>query len=346
MRLPLRSALLTLLLACHREDVLVTATVQCGTNVGECRSGFLQDLPDGGQVCYGAIGPMPEICDGLDNDCDGFVDDNLGDLGYCTSQCYPGGENRCIEGVLQCVPFIQPMPEVCNGRDDNCDGIIDNVIYDGGDFCYTGPPGTDGNGICHPGLWHCTNGHQTCSDQTPMPEVCDGIDNDCNGKVDDGIICDRPKDLRITASWNYPNDFDIHLLDDKDGGVLDNGYWSDGWNTSPDDCYYSDMNPVWSSNPAENPSLAFDDLFGPNGEVTTMQQMSTHDHYTVGLHLYSWKSAPTQATVTVKVYCGGNMLIDRSLTLDEWAMWRVGRIWYLPGDPCHWEELGDGGMTF
>ena len=54
--------------------------------------------------------------------------------------------------------------------------------------CYSGPAGTEGVGICHGGLQTCTGGaFGACvGEQVPVPETCNNLDDDCNGKVDDG----------------------------------------------------------------------------------------------------------------------------------------------------------------
>jgi len=71
----------------------------------------------------------PEVCNGVDDDCNTFIDDNLGNttcgLGAC-QRSVPA----CVGGVPQtCTPGT-PTPEVCNGIDDNCDGTIDNGFVD------------------------------------------------------------------------------------------------------------------------------------------------------------------------------------------------------------------------
>jgi len=73
-------------------------------------------------------------------------------------------------------------PEVCNGKDDDCDGFIDNDVTTNGDACDTGQMG-----LCGVGVLDCQDGKSVCVEKnTPQVEICDGYDNDCNGKVDDG----------------------------------------------------------------------------------------------------------------------------------------------------------------
>ena len=172
---------------CHPDNRL-------SINRGVCHDGTMHCDEDGGMECLGFIGPGPEICDGLDNDCDGWVDEDLKKT--CSNEC-GNGQQVCLIGEWSPCNAPQPSPEVCDGIDNDCDGQIDEQTDLPVEFCYTGPPGTASLGICHPGSTRCIDGQSVCMyEQTPVPEICDGIDNDCNGLIDDGITA-LPLDLVV-----------------------------------------------------------------------------------------------------------------------------------------------------
>ena len=186
-----------------------------GTTVAKCYCVALGD--------YKAINPgdckdddakinpaATEICDNIDNDCDKVVDEGCDDDGdgYCDStMALVGTPLVCPSGGQDCNDAdanINPSKaEVCgNGKDDNCSGGQNDVGAVGCTQFYADSDGdkygsTTKKCLCFPeGGYGATNGAD-CDDadklKNPgMVEACDGVDNDCDGVVDDG--CDDDGD--------------------------------------------------------------------------------------------------------------------------------------------------------
>jgi hypothetical protein len=150
----------------------------CGPGTWSCQQGALVCVPDGA--------PTPELCNGLDDNCEGNVDEgnpeggaacDTGAFGVCQA-----GIITCSNGGLSCEASELPSPELCNGLDDDCDGAVDQGDPEGGGACDTGQLG-----VCQPGTLTCSGGALLCApDQTVSPEVCNGLDDNCDGQVDEG----------------------------------------------------------------------------------------------------------------------------------------------------------------
>ncbi len=174
--------------ACYPGPVGTRGVGPCIAGTQACAGGVFG-------ACVGAVIPATETCDGVDNDCNGTADD-----GIVPVSCYSGpagttgvgacraGTRTCSGGTLgACIGEVVPTAEVCDGIDNECNGAVDNGIAPVS--CYSGPAGTSGVGACHGGTRSCTGGAlgACVGEVVPVTEACDGVDNNCNGSIDDGI---------------------------------------------------------------------------------------------------------------------------------------------------------------
>ena len=221
--------LLTLLLACEGD----------GPEPATDADGDGYSITDCDDTSAAAHPGAEEICDGLDNDCNGEIDeqggltlhadvdgDGYGDPAVSATLCEPGSGwvgnfDDCDDTSADNHPEAD---EVCDGVDNNCDGLIDDDDEGlvSGDWSFD----SDGDGYggdlraerCSYEEGYVLEGGD-CDDKDTtlspgVDEVCDGIDNDCDGLID------AEDDSAVDAAWYYPDD-------DGDGyGAEDAGTFS------------------------------------------------------------------------------------------------------------------------
>ncbi len=194
-----------------------TERVGCRTGPNWIQPGADPDCDDGDPAVHPGAS---EICNGIDDDCDGLVDgddaadllmwyrdadgDGFGDAATARSSCEPasgwiepGAWADCDDGD----PAVHPQAtELCNGVDDDCDGVVDEedapdavpwyVDNDGDRF---GDPARSVLSCDPPPGYVSSPGD--CDDlraETHLgaEELCNGLDDDCDGVVDEDDATD------------------------------------------------------------------------------------------------------------------------------------------------------------
>ena len=203
-------------LECNPAQIILEANIPCHTEDGY--PGTKDKICNKGQIQYTNCKTdcFEEVCDLLDNDCDGDIDEGVknacGGCGDVPEEVCDYVDNNCDgqidEGVSNACGTCGKEPEeVCNGIDDNCDGKIDEGQLNACGKC--GPVGdeicdgldNDCDGLvdedlveecstdCETNLQYCVGGQWICTAKQPKEEICNGLDDDCDGKADEGLDC-------------------------------------------------------------------------------------------------------------------------------------------------------------
>ena len=200
----------------------------CGGSCGACPEG--EACFDGG--CHpeeGCVAGTTPGCDGcLCEACVCALDP------YCCETAWDGiCVQECVEDCGGCGPCV---PD-CTGKvcgDDGCGGTCgacegDSLCCGGGCLPLICTIENE-HGVCH-GPTVCANGQGTCAAKAPDPEVCNGLDDDCDGAVDEGF-------------QDVDQDGQADCVDGDDDG--------DGWSDAVDNC-------PWVHNPFQVNSDSFPD---------------------------------------------------------------------------------------
>ncbi len=142
--------------------------------------------PKSGSAKCSATIPAEDLCNGLDDDCDGDIDDG----GQIGKPCGKSSKGLCKMGIVVCSKDLQevcdgnvdPAPEICDDQDNNCEGQTDE------EFPEDNAPCGLAVGICKQGKTWCNKGKLDCKgDVKPQTETCNSLDDDCDGATDEEL---------------------------------------------------------------------------------------------------------------------------------------------------------------
>ena len=250
--------------------------------------------------------PMaPELCNGLDDDCDMLIDEGLATVGYYPDCDMDGYGNASATPIMTCT--VPPMAacasggqwvmqagdcadtdpmrhmgatEACNGVDDDCDAMIDDIIH-GTVVCTAAQTRSCSNAACGTmGTESCSATCLAWSGRCVATEICNGCDDDGDGAPDNGFTCARGSSQACTVpTCGTP------------GTQLCSGTCSWGACTGPEVCNYCDDN--GNGNFSEEKPQAINtatthipdcrgpdfQLFGPGSACTMVGSASNYEYW-------------------------------------------------------------------
>lgn len=293
--------------------------------------------------CVGSVGPSPETCDGVDNDCNGRVDEDP----MCNAD---PPEAICPPDVT--TPALRPVVLEGGCRDDSgeCTSYEWSVV---------GAPGGSAASPDPAVAQTTTFTADLAGEYTLRLTVRDagGAFDDC----DVHVTVPTSEGLRVEIYWNDPDqscgdddwDAGFPACDDSDVDLHMINTQAQTW-FSGDDCYFSNCkrdfaSVEWNAAGADdNPFLDIDDVEGHGPENINIESPAAGESYTIGVHYWSPDSWEGGASVFVKVYCGGNEPVDEfgPVALPERDdFWRVANVVFDDNGACHIEALDRAGAN-
>jgi len=253
-----------------------------------------------------------EICDGIDNNCNGLVDDGIANLTCGVGACRRT-VSACVRAAAQtCVPGT-PSAEVCNGIDDDCDGMVDEacmgtITCPGDASMFAGDSrsfSVTTMGMLSNFSWSIVtapSGGATSAVWTPAPPrsttetfrpIIVGVyrlrvqGTDGLGQVRscEFNVTANSRGLRAELTWNGTGDVDIHMHNNVSGP----------WFNIPNDCHYRNLTPAWGA------AQDVDNVTANGPENIRVNTPTVGQTYRIGVHNYA---NGRNRTATLRIYCG------------------------------------------
>ncbi len=248
----------------------------CG--IVSCDAGFADCnhvASDGCEVMAAAT----DGCDGADNDCDGRIDENATTTVYYRDRDGDGFGSTTSGSMLACMAGSGFAPaagdcadmdvarypgavERCNGTDDDCDATADESPAQSS-CSLANATAVCASGTC--GIGSCTGGFSDCNHVTGdgceafgagpgYPDVCDGVDNDCDSRFDEDA-----------STSVFYRDVDMDGFGATTSGTVLSCQAPSGYVAGSGDC--ADMNPARRPGATEGCNAADDDCDGAVDEA-------------------------------------------------------------------------------